>query len=76
MKPVKKLVKELNDKVGACTVRLKVISKGNSCVSPNNSATRFQQIIFQDEEVIFFVTLLVKVNTCSLFCGSCMRMLS
>ncbi|XP_074320259.1 replication protein A 70 kDa DNA-binding subunit B-like isoform X2 [Silene latifolia] len=50
MKPEKKLVKDLDDKVGPHTIRLKVIDKGNTQNSPNKRSTHYQRIVFQDEE--------------------------
>ncbi|XP_074294898.1 replication factor A protein 1-like isoform X3 [Silene latifolia] len=51
MKPEKKLVKDLDDKVGPHTIRLKVIDKGNTQYSPNKRSSHYQRIVFQDEEV-------------------------
>ncbi|XP_074304828.1 replication protein A 70 kDa DNA-binding subunit B-like isoform X2 [Silene latifolia] len=50
MKPEKKLVKDLDDKVGPHTIRLMVIDKGNTQYSPNKRSSHYQRIVFQDEE--------------------------
>ncbi|XP_074315214.1 replication protein A 70 kDa DNA-binding subunit B-like [Silene latifolia] len=50
MKPEKKMVKYLNDTVGPHSIRLKVIEKSNTQISPKTKGLNYQRIIFQDEE--------------------------
>ncbi|KAK9756643.1 hypothetical protein RND81_01G111700 [Saponaria officinalis] len=50
MKPEKKLVKDLNDKTGPHSIRVKVINKTNTQNSPTNKSLNYQRITFQDEE--------------------------
>ncbi|KAK9698910.1 hypothetical protein RND81_08G139900 [Saponaria officinalis] len=50
MKPEKKLVKDLNDKTGPHSIRVKVINKTNTQNSPTNKSINYQRITFQDEE--------------------------
>ncbi|KAK9676501.1 hypothetical protein RND81_11G081400 [Saponaria officinalis] len=51
MKPEKKLVKDLNDKTGPHSIRVKVINKTNTQNSPTNKSLNYQRITFQDEEI-------------------------
>ncbi|KAK9671297.1 hypothetical protein RND81_12G020000 [Saponaria officinalis] len=50
MKPAKKLVKELNNKTGPYSIKVKVVHKANAQTSPNNKAVTYQRITFADEE--------------------------
>ncbi|XP_074293070.1 replication protein A 70 kDa DNA-binding subunit B-like [Silene latifolia] len=58
MKPEKILVKDLDDKVGPHSIRLKVIDKGNTQISPKKKFFNFQRIVFQDEEGGIIKTIL------------------
>ncbi|XP_074296608.1 uncharacterized protein LOC141626948 [Silene latifolia] len=50
MKSPKILLKDLTDKSGPYSIRLKVINKTNTHSSPTNKSVLFQRITFQDEE--------------------------
>ncbi|XP_074300763.1 replication protein A 70 kDa DNA-binding subunit B-like [Silene latifolia] len=63
MKPEKKIVKDLNDKVGPHSIRLKVIEKSNTQISPKSKGLNYQRIVFQDEEVILKVNFTYSENS-------------
>ncbi|XP_074314232.1 uncharacterized protein LOC141649440 [Silene latifolia] len=50
MKPQKKMVKDLSERIGPHSIRLKVIEKTNTQISPKNKELHYQRIVFQDEE--------------------------
>ncbi|XP_074313490.1 uncharacterized protein LOC141648664 [Silene latifolia] len=50
MKSPKMLVKDLTDKSGPYSIKLKVINKTNAQTSPTNKSVLFQRITFEDEE--------------------------